>query len=183
MGRCCRIAGTCPWSISGLLPAFYAGWRYLRSHSHRCVTWYNSKGPGKRRCEVGLIGLRFTSRLAFRWSHDAGVPRIFLSCPDSAGACICNPDWRKSSCFLSYNCRWDCSSTWSLSPTRFWAHASWNYRTSPWDQVVVKLGYEGFRIVLDVFPEVDQIAIDIVIDLSIAALLGKLLVFLVSRLP
>jgi len=38
-------------------------------------------------------------------------------------------------------------------------------------------------MILDVFPEVEQIAIDFVIDLSIASLLGQLPVFLVDALP
>jgi hypothetical protein len=41
----------------------------------------------------------------------------------------------------------------------------------PGDQVVVKLGNEGNRMVLDVLLEVDQIAVYVVIDLDIAALL------------
>ena len=52
----------------------------------------------------------------------------------------------------------------------------------PGDQILVKLSNEGVRMVLDILPEVDQIAIDIVIDLSVAALLGQLPVFLVGTL-
>ncbi len=53
----------------------------------------------------------------------------------------------------------------------------------PGDQIVVQFRNESFRVVLDVLPEVYQIAIDIVIDLGVSALLGQLPVFLVGTFP